>query len=58
MSDLVTVLFVLLIVALLLGGINQMVPFDVPTRRMLNVLVLVALVVWLLVFLLRIAGVG
>lgn len=52
-----TVLVMVLIVLVALWGINTLVPFDPRAKQAINVLIVVALVVWLIVYLFRMAGI-
>lgn len=57
-EQLLTAVLVVLVVLIALWGINTLVGFDPQMKRAINVLIVVALAVWLVVWLFRLNGVG
>jgi hypothetical protein len=55
-ETLLTALLVIVVVLVALWGINELASFDARLKQAINVILVVALVVWLIVFLLRATG--
>jgi hypothetical protein len=53
---LLQLIVILIVIGVLLWLVNTFIPMDPKVKQILNVVVIIALVVWLLFFLLSIAG--
>ena len=55
---LIQIIIILIVVGVLLWAVNTFIPMDARVKQILNVVVIIALVIWLLFFLLSIAGIN
>lgn len=55
---LIQIIVILIVVGVLLWAVNSFIPMDARVKQILNVVVIIALVIWLLFFLLGIAGIN
>ena len=55
---LIQLIVILIVVGILLWAVNTFIPMDARVKQILNVVVIIALVIWLLFFLLGVAGIN
>jgi succinate-acetate transporter protein len=55
---LIQLIVILIVIGVLLWAVNTFIPMDARVKQILNVVVILALVIWLLFFLLGVAGIN
>jgi hypothetical protein len=54
--DLIQIVVVLIVLGVLLWAVNTLIPMDARIKQILNAVVIIGIVIWLLFWLLSIAG--